>query len=169
MKADAKLDALLRAHGPLDRDSALHSLDTTRELREQPVAGGFEYPATMCGHLRIDHAGPQGSQLGERARLVRPDEPRITHNISRQDGCQPPTACLRAHVCSPLRRFGWSVEPQASRVILLRYCNPGQSRPRGRVGPAGTTAIGCGRYDSVREMAAASCRADFMELRSAPV
>jgi hypothetical protein len=101
MKADAKLDAVLRAHCLLDGYRALNGLDPAHELGQQTVPSCFEYAATMRSHLRIDHGRTQGSQLRQRARLVGTDQPRVTHHISRQDGRQSPTACLRAHACPP--------------------------------------------------------------------
>jgi hypothetical protein len=83
MKANTKLDALLHAHRLLDGYRALHRLHPTRKLGQQTVASCFEHASTMSGHLRIDHAGRQRSQLRQRARFVGPDEARISHDISR--------------------------------------------------------------------------------------
>jgi hypothetical protein len=96
----SQLYATLAENGSGARFGALHRLNPARKFRQQTVASRLEHAATMRSHLWIDHTRAHGRQLCECAWLVGSNQTGIGHDISRQNGRQPPTARLRAHACS---------------------------------------------------------------------
>jgi hypothetical protein len=94
--ADAKLDAaflgdavIAQRHLALQFDRAAHCIDDARKLGQQPVAGSFDDATAMLGDLGVRHFAAQRRQGSVRALLVLAHQPRIAHDIGRQDRRQP--------------------------------------------------------------------------------
>src|SRR5215472_4922990 len=108
--ADAKLDppilrniGVAQSHLALDVDGAPHRIDDARELDQQTVAGGSDDAPAVFLYLRIGERSAQHAEPFERAFLVLTNEPRVTRNVGRQDGRQPPLDPAFAHRLARLK------------------------------------------------------------------
>ena len=76
---------------------AADRIDNREKLREQAVAGGFDYAAPMLGDLGIDQVAPVRLEGCQRADLVRAHHAAVSGDIRRQNRRQPPLDTLLRH------------------------------------------------------------------------
>ena len=81
MKADAKVNALVRRHSritlghpSLHLGRAPQGIDHTAELHEQAITRSLDQPAVVQSDRRINQLGPDCLQCLESAALVCPDQ-----------------------------------------------------------------------------------------------
>jgi hypothetical protein len=63
------------------------SVDDARELGQQAVASGLNYPSSMSGDCRINKCLPERLELGQRAFFVGTHQTAIPGDVRRQNGC----------------------------------------------------------------------------------
>src|SRR5262249_55288749 len=131
---DAELDPPIRRytgvaqrHLALHFDGAANRVDDAGELDQQPVTHGSDDAAAVFLDLRIDERAPQLLQPFERSLLVLPDKPRVTRDIRRQDGRQPPLHLPFTHFSPAKQR-----NPLEFSRILASVKQPASIEGRGR-------------------------------------
>jgi hypothetical protein len=114
--ADAKLDAgVWRRDGAALGYPSLHfgraaqSVDDTRELHQDSIAGRFEDPTSMLNDFGVDQFAPMRLQPRERAFLVGAYEAAIPGHVSSENGGQPAFDAFRGQSGAPNRmgRIGY--------------------------------------------------------------
>src|ERR1700730_5251042 len=116
--ADAELDPLIRRHLGVAQghlalcvDRAAYRVDDTGEFDQEAIAGNSDNTTAVLLDHRIDNLAAQHPQPFERTLLIHTHQPRIAHDIGRQNRRQPTLCPLVTH------HSAWSKE-EASRSLI---------------------------------------------------
>ena len=85
------------AHAALNLDGTAHRRYHARELHQQSVASDPNNTAAVFRYFGLDKFAPVCLPLGERAFLVRTDQPAVASHIGRENGHEPSLHSLSPH------------------------------------------------------------------------
>ena len=81
-----RLTGVALCHAFLDFDSALDSIDHTRQLDQQSIARGLDDAAAMARDRRLDQLSEMRVEPGARSLLVLAHEPGVSRHVCSEDG-----------------------------------------------------------------------------------
>src|SRR6185436_2684 len=81
--------------------------------------------AAVLRYFRFDKFAKVCLPLGERAFIVRTDQPAVTSHIGRENGHEPSVNSLAGHINAPTALSAQTLCPGAPRVSIGRHCPVG--------------------------------------------